>query len=119
MELTHNAPTLNYRLGQIDRIAKLGTNKATGEVEKVKTHSGQVWAIADLYPQGSIIEPLDQLALETCLKIVRECCLGSNQEPDLVAQDLQLLGCLTQGQKQQVWQQLTAAEKRELRKLKN
>ena len=118
MNLTKGAPTLNYRLGIIDRIAQLGTNKATGEVEKVKTATGQVWSVADLNPQGGIIEPLDEDSLDTCLLIVRECCLGSAQEAQEAAQDLSLLGCLTQEQKQQVWGQLSGDEKQQLRKLK-
>lgn len=116
--LTHGAATLNYRTREIGRIAQLGTNKATGEVEKVKTASGQVWAVADLEPQGSIIDPLDQPAIDTCLLIVRECCLSDSQGAELAVQDLALLGCLTQEQKQQVWGQLAASEKQQLRKLK-
>lgn len=118
MELTKGTPILNYRLGVIDRIAKLGTNKVTGEVEKIKTASEQVWSVADLTPQGDIIGPLDRTALDTCLLIVRECCLSDVQEPQQAAQDLELLGCLTQQQKQQVWGQLSGDEKQQLRRLK-
>ncbi|NEZ61517.1 hypothetical protein D0962_01790 [Leptolyngbyaceae cyanobacterium CCMR0082] len=117
-ELTIGASALNYRLSMIDRIAKLGTNKTTGEVEKIKTATGQVWSVADLNPQGDIIGPLDRTALDTCLLIVRECCLSDTQSPQQAAQDLELLGCLTQEQKQQVWGQLTGDEKQQLRKLK-
>ncbi|NEZ54969.1 hypothetical protein [Adonisia turfae] len=118
MNLAKNAPILNYRLSMIDRIAKLGTNKVTGEVEKIKTASGQVWSVADLTPQGDIIGPLDKEALDTCLLIVRECCLSDAQSGQQSAQDLELLGCLTQEQKQQVWGHLTGDEKQQLRKLK-
>ncbi|MDV3349959.1 hypothetical protein QGP82_14735 [Leptothoe sp. LEGE 181152] len=117
-ELTIGASALNYRLSMIDRIAKLGTNKTTGEVEKIKTASGQVWNVADLTPQGDIIGPLDKEALDTCLLIVRECCLSDVQGGQQAAQDLELLGCLTQGQKQQVWGHLSGEEKTQLRELR-
>lgn len=118
MNLTKHAPALNYRLGTIDRIAALGTNKATGEMEKVRTTSGQVWGIADLLPHGPITDPLDQPAINTCLTIVRECCLSGTQSPEQAAQDLALLSALTDPQKKQVWGLLSGDERRGLVELK-
>lgn len=118
MNLTPQAPILNYRLGQVDRIAQMGTNKVTGEVEKVRTVTGQVWSVADLEPHGPITEPLDQPAIDTCLLIVRECCLSGAQQPQQAAQDLSLLSALTEGQKRQVWGQLEGDEKQKLRELR-
>lgn len=118
MNLTKHTPVLNYRTCEIDRIAAIGTNKATGEVEKIRTTTGQVWAIADLQPSGPIVDPLDKPALDTCLLIIRECCLSDTQQPEQAAQDLSLLSALTDEQKRQVWGQLAGSERRELRELK-
>ena len=118
MNLTKGAPALNYRLGVVDRIAQLGTNKATGEIEKVKTVSGKIWDATDLQPQGSIFAPLTQTFFDVLLHLIRECAFSESSTAADGLDGLALLALLTQEQKRQVWGQLGPEEKRHLTQLR-
>lgn len=118
MNLTPQAPALNYRLGIIDRIAQLGTNKATGEVEKVRTTTDQVWSVADLTPQGPIVAPLSPADINDLLRLLRECAFSEGSTTTDGLDGLSLMGCLAQGQKRQLWGALKPSEREALTKLK-